>query len=92
MFPGAFVEGTLTHGTERRSPSVPESAVISMGGEDVVFVGVGEGAFEVRRVEIGLSNDSRYEVLSGVDLDEQVVVQGVFFLKSALVKGGDGGE
>jgi cobalt-zinc-cadmium efflux system membrane fusion protein len=90
MFPGAFVEGTLTHGTARRSPSVPESAVISMGGDDVVFVAQGSGAFEVRSVELGLSNDSRYEVLAGVDLDEQVAVQGVFLLKSALVKGGNG--
>jgi multidrug efflux pump subunit AcrA (membrane-fusion protein) len=92
LFPGGFVEGMLTHGVARRSPSVPESAVISIGGDDVVFAAIGDGRFEVRRVQLGLSNDSRYEVLAGVETDEQVAVQGVFFLKSALLKGRDGEE
>ncbi len=92
LFPGAFVEGTLTHGETQQSLSVPESAVISVGGSDVVFVDVGDGDFEMRRVGLGLSNGGWYQVLSGVDPDERVAVEGVFFLKSALMKGGDGGE
>ncbi len=90
LFPGAFVEGTLTHGEASQSPSVPESAVINVGGNDVVFVDGGGGAFEMRRVELGLSNGNRYQVVHGVELGEQVAVEGVFFLKSALMKGGDG--
>lgn len=86
LFPGAFVEGMLTQGTARMAPSVPESAVIGMGGGDVVFVALGPGVFEKRDVELGLSNGSRHEVVSGVSLGEEVVVKGVFFLKSALMK------
>lgn len=92
LFPGAFVEGMLTHGEARQSPSVPESAVISVAGNDVVFVAIGDGSFEMRPVELGLSNGSRYQVLSGVESGEKVAVDGVFFLKSAMMKGGDGEE
>jgi cobalt-zinc-cadmium efflux system membrane fusion protein len=87
LFPGVFIEGMLTHGESRRSPSVPESAVIRIGGADFVFVQIDEpGSFEARPVELGHFNGTRYEVLRGVALDEQVVVQGVFFLKSALLQ------
>ena len=41
---------------------------------------------------LGLFNGGRYEVLDGVDPGEEVAVEGVFFLKSALIKGGDGEE
>jgi multidrug efflux pump subunit AcrA (membrane-fusion protein) len=77
----------LTHGESRRSPSVPESAVIRIGGDDFVFVQTDEpGSFEARSVELGQFNGTRYEVLRGVSRDEQVAVQGVFFLKSALLQ------
>lgn len=90
LFPGVFVEGMLSHGEARLSPSVPESAVINVGGQDVVFVALGDGSFEMRPVELGVSNGSRYQVLTGVESGEQVAVEGVFFLKSALLKGADG--
>jgi Cu(I)/Ag(I) efflux system membrane fusion protein len=86
--PGVFVEGTLTHGEVRRSPSVPESAVIRLGGGDVVFVRRDASTFVVREVSLGQFNGSRYEVVAGVDLGEEVAVQGVFLLKSTLVGGG----
>lgn len=89
LFPGVFVEGTLTHGEARETPSVPESAVIRVGASDVVFVRTAPTEFEARPVRLGLFNGSRYEILEGVEPGEDVVVQGVFFLKSALLKGED---
>ncbi len=87
FFPGVFIEGTVTTGEAHAAPSVPESAVIRLGAGDVVFVRTGAATFEARPVELGLFNGSRYEVLSGVGLNEEVVVQGVFFLKSVAVAG-----
>ncbi len=87
FFPGVFIEGTVTTGEAHSAPSVPESAVIRLGAGDVVFVRTGPATFEARPVELGLFNGSRYEVRSGVSLDEEVVVQGVFFLKSVAVAG-----
>jgi RND family efflux transporter MFP subunit len=85
LFPGAFIEGTLTHGVPRTAASVPESAVIRVGGADVVFVQSEVGVYESRPVELGQFNGTRYEVREGVDVGEDVVVQGVFLLKSVLI-------
>ena len=89
LFPGVFVEGLLTHGQARNSLSVPESAVIRIGGSDHVFVrGDRPGLFEARRVELGSFNGTRYEILLGLADGDEVVVQGVFLLKSALLQAG----
>lgn len=92
LYPGVFVEGTLTHGESRRSPFVPESAVIRVGAEDVVFVRTAETAFAARAVRLGLLDGGSYEILEGLEAGEEVVVEGVFFLKSALAaaEGEDG--
>lgn len=87
VFPGVFVEGTVTTGKAHTAPSVPESAVIRLGAGDVVFVRTGPSTFEARPVELGLFNGTRYQVRSGVALDEEVVVQGVFYLKSVAISG-----
>jgi hypothetical protein len=87
FFPGVFVEGMVTHGEARTAPSVPEAAVIRLGGSDIVFVRRSETAFEARPVVLGASNGSRFEIVEGVSLGEEVAVQGVFLLKSALLGG-----
>jgi cobalt-zinc-cadmium efflux system membrane fusion protein len=88
LFPGVFIEGMLTHGEAQSALSVPESAVIRIGGSDYVFVDLPEaGAFEARPVELGRFNGTRYEIVRGLSAGEQVAVQGVFFLKSALLQG-----
>jgi cobalt-zinc-cadmium efflux system membrane fusion protein len=88
LVPGTFVEGVLVHGEARRALSVPESAVIRIGSSDHVFVRRAPDVFEARAVEIGLFNGKRYEVVRGVEAGDEVAVEGVFFLKSALLRGG----
>jgi RND family efflux transporter MFP subunit len=90
--PGIFVEGTWTSGHERRAPSVPEGAVIRIAERDQVFVRTGTEDFEPRPVRLGQSDGEWYEVLDGVRVGEEVVTQGVFFLKSALIKDSGEGE
>ncbi len=92
LYPGVFVEGTLTHGSPRPAPSVPASALINVGGGDVVFVRRSSDEFELRHVRLGMFNETRYEVLDGVEVGEEVAVEGVFYLKSTLVKGDEGEE
>ncbi len=92
LYPGVFVEGTLVSGGERRSPSVPRSAVIGVGGRDSVFVRRGPESFELREVELGQSDGASYEVVGGLATGEELVVEGAFMLKSTLVKGAEGGE
>ncbi len=84
--PGVFVEGTLVRGEASTAPSVPEAAVIRVGAEDRVFVRTGEATYEARPVRVGRFNGSRYEILAGVAVGEEVAVEGVFLLKSALLR------
>ncbi len=84
--PGVFVEGTLIRGATQVSPSVPEAAVIRIGTSDRVFVRVGDATYEARPIRLGHFNGSRYEILDGVATGEEVVVDGVFLLKSALLR------
>ncbi len=90
-FPGTFVEAVVRHGAGRMSLAVPVSAVISVGGEDSVFVVVGDGEFEVRSIRVVQQEGEVYEIVEGLEVGEVIAIKGAFFLKSALVKG-EGGE
>jgi cobalt-zinc-cadmium efflux system membrane fusion protein len=87
LLPGVFVEGNLIRGDAAQAPSVPESAVIRMGSSDYVFVRIDDQTFEARPVQIGRFNGTRFEITDGLTLDEEVAVEGVFLLKSALLRG-----
>jgi membrane fusion protein (multidrug efflux system) len=73
--PGDFAEVRIV--TERRDGRtlVPRVALVSDKGEDVVFV-ERDGIAERRAVEIGLSDDTHAEIVSGVEPGESVVVKG----------------
>ena len=55
---------------------IPRSAVLSPDGKPVVFVDLGGGAFERKIVELGRRGDVDYELLSGLDEGDKVVVAG----------------
>lgn len=62
--------------------AVPEEAVMQTGERTIVFVVKGEGIFEPREVGIGTKAGKFYEIKSGVQLGEQVVVSGNFLIDS----------
>jgi Cu(I)/Ag(I) efflux system membrane fusion protein len=70
--------------------TVPEEAVIYAGDRRLVFVDLGEGRLEPRRIEVGVRAGDDYEVLSGLAPGEIVVTSGNFLiaaesrLKSAI--------
>lgn len=92
-------EGLLTlglFGTARvetrdgaRAPSlvVPRDAITEIAGRRVVFVRDPSGGFEVHDLELGASVPGKVEVLSGLSEGEEVVVEGVFALKSVVLRG-----
>jgi cobalt-zinc-cadmium efflux system membrane fusion protein len=64
---------------------VPRSAVAEIGGKSVVFVEHGDH-FELHEVVLGEASLGKVQILSGLGEDEPVVVDGVFTLKSAVLK------
>ena len=91
FFPGAFVEASLITGSARTSLAIPRSAVISFQGKDIVFVATGPDEFTVRPVTLGQVQGETYEVARGLTAGDEIAVEGVFLLKSALLKS-EGGE
>jgi len=65
---------------------VPLAAVTRVANKDVVFVRQPDGDFETHPVTAGRTAGGRVEILSGLRAGEQVVVEGVFTLKSAVLK------
>lgn len=78
--PGDFAEVRIV--TERREDStlVPRIALVTDRGEQVVYVAADSTA-ERRVVEIGFEDDDHAEILSGVDVGENVIVKGQRSLK-----------
>lgn len=66
---------------------VPRDAVTDIGGKPVVFVQQADGDFDVHEVVLGDSALGNVAVVSGLRAGEPVVVEGVFTLKSAVLKG-----
>jgi RND family efflux transporter MFP subunit len=62
--------------------SVPQDAVIDTGLTQVVYVALGEGRYEPRRVEAGEHFDGRVEILSGLQPGERIVISGAFLVDS----------
>jgi cobalt-zinc-cadmium efflux system membrane fusion protein len=65
---------------------VPRGALTEVGHEQVVFVQHPDGDFELHEVVLGRAAAGKVEVVSGLREGERVVDQGVFTLKSAVLK------
>ncbi len=65
---------------------VPQDAVTDVAGKSVVFVQQTDGDFEMHPVVLGRSAPGRVDVLSGLRENERVVSEGVFSLKSVVLK------
>ncbi|MBI4889610.1 MAG: efflux RND transporter periplasmic adaptor subunit [Acidobacteria bacterium] len=62
--------------------TVPEDAVVDAGTSQVVYIDLGQGRFEPRRVEAGERFDGRIEILSGLQPGERIVISGAFLIDS----------
>ncbi|MDO9109861.1 MAG: efflux RND transporter periplasmic adaptor subunit [Desulfatirhabdiaceae bacterium] len=61
---------------------IPDSAIIDSGIRKVVFVDKGEGRFEPRQVKAGVRSEGKTQVLSGLNVQDRVVVKANFLLDS----------
>lgn len=66
----------------RQVLTVPEDAVIHSGRRNVVVLSLGDGAFQVREVELGLNGDHVWEVRNGISEGDLVVTSSQFLIDS----------
>lgn len=92
LFGTARIVDAVSSASQKASLVVPLSAVTDLAGKRVVFVRTADGEFEVHQVTLGRTAEGEAEVLSGLRLDEEVVYDGVFTLKSAVLKSSFGEE
>jgi len=81
-----FGEARITLSTEKQALTVPSQAVQRFENKPFVFVKVEEDLYELRRVEIGLTQHDRVQVVRGLKLQESVVVTGGFTMFSEFLK------
>ena len=79
--PEMFGEVVLL-GAPHEALRIPLDAVIDSGTEKVVFVAIGEGKFQPRKVTLGESDGAQVEVLSGLAKTERVVIRANFLVDS----------
>jgi cobalt-zinc-cadmium efflux system membrane fusion protein len=87
---GLFGNGQVSTGNpEKSQPTlvVAQAAVTQIAGKSVVFVRQGAHDFEPHAVTLGHEALGKVEVLAGLKEGEEVVEDGVFTLKSILLRG-----
>lgn len=86
--PGMYARVTMNYG-KRPNIVVPDRAVVKQlgSGTRFIYVYTKQGTIEFRKVELGRRLDDRYEVLSGLNDGDEIVVTG-----QAGVKNGEEAE
>jgi membrane fusion protein, heavy metal efflux system len=84
--PGLYVDGEVVTGEIDAAVTVKNGALQEIEGETVVFVAQ-DDAFEARAVEIGVKDNERVEVISGLRPGERYVAANSFVMKAELGKG-----
>lgn len=84
--------GTSEDAKNKPALVVPRSAVTEIGNKSIVFVRQADGDFDLHEVVLGEGALGKVQVVSGLREGEQAVVDGVFTLKSAVLKSTFGEE
>jgi RND family efflux transporter MFP subunit len=80
LMAGMYAQVQVTAAEKDAAVLIPREAVVQQADGAVVFVDDNKKAV-MRKVQLGLSDDTNQEILSGVDPGENVVVQGQNSLK-----------
>jgi cobalt-zinc-cadmium efflux system membrane fusion protein len=83
----ATVQGLVPQTTEKKKFfTIPQVAVHKIEGESLVFVKISDDTFLAKKIETGKSVDDRIEIISGLELNDEVVTEGSFLLKSEYLR------
>jgi cobalt-zinc-cadmium efflux system membrane fusion protein len=79
-------QGGALSGATTRAIVVPDEAVQTLGGRDVVFVRTPQG-FRAQPVQVAARSAGRAEIRAGLTPGQQVAARNAFLLKAELAKG-----
>lgn len=85
--PGAAVKARIVVATRPAAQVVPLSALQTLEGKDVVFVRTGD-TYTARSVRLGARDATQVEVLEGLAVGENVVVEQSYVVKADIGKAG----
>ena len=83
--PGVFITGRVYVETMAVRVLVPRTAVLTVDGQQVVFVQTDHG-FELQAVTVGRSDERNVEITEGLQTGDRYVASGGFSLKAELGK------
>ena len=86
LHPGQFVEAEIVTGTRPPALAVPNSAVTMIEGAPTVFKLENGNEFHAAEIDSGPTVGDWTEVRAGLAEGDQVAIDGVFHLKSLLLK------
>jgi hypothetical protein len=78
--PGMVADGTLSIILEGISKVIPRSALIDTGKRKVVWIKKNDSTFQAREIHVGHEADGYVEIKKGLDIGEEVVMEGSFLL------------
>lgn len=83
---GMFVDVALSTSGTSSAIAIPRSALQTVGDHTVAFVSLGNGAFQMRRVEVGQDTGEFVQIINGISTGEKVVTTGSFFLRAEMAR------
>lgn len=81
-----FGEARILLADAERALTVPSGAVQRFDQHPFVFVALNDDLFELRRVELGVTDGDRVQVVAGLGSDDAVVVVGSYTMMSEFLK------
>ena len=84
---GAYADVYLLTSPRDNVISLPKEALVEQQGNHFAYVKLDEEGYEKRKVTLGASDGSAYEILSGLHPGEEVVVAGAIAVKLAESSG-----
>lgn len=85
--PNMFIVGTIENKNKmEKRLIVPEEAVQNMNGKKVVFVPEEKEIFVPVEVKIGKNIEGKLVIAEGLELDQEIVTTGAFYLKAEMNK------
>lgn len=84
--PGMFADIEITTDVLQGALVISDAALQTDGEDQILFVALTENKFEKRKVKLGREQDSRVQIVEGIQAGEKVVTEGSFTLKSEMLK------